>query len=446
MIVSGGIDLSQGSAIALATVLGAKFATNVTDNPLLVILVVIAVGAGVGLANGIIVEYVRIGSPFVVTLATLSMCSSLAYVISGGATIVGMPQFIDVLGASYVAKVPISAFVVVGFAVLIYGLARRVRWGRWLFATGGNRPGATRLGISTRQVVVSAFVVSGIAVGVASVLIMGYTNSGYPTAGTLAELDAISAVALGERVPVLAVRSAFKRYGAVTALVDVSLDLYAGEVLALLGDNGAGKSTLIKCLTGAQSFDQGEVFIDGHPAGIRSPEDGRRHGIEVVYQDLALFDNLTLTENFFVGREDAVPDRLGALALLRRSKMRTAVRDALTSLEVRIKDPTAVVGVMSGGQRQAIAVARAVAFASRIVILDEPTAALGIRETSNVLRLVRTLATNGISVILISHNLEQVSAVADRTVVLRQGRKIGECRPTPDNHDRIVSMIVGASS
>jgi ABC-type sugar transport system ATPase subunit len=246
--------------------------------------------------------------------------------------------------------------------------------------------------------------------------------------------------------PVLEIRNAVKRFGAVAALSGVSVTLHEGEVLALLGDNGAGKSTLSNAVSGLFRLDEGEIVLDGRPITLRSPAHARRLGIETVYQKLALFDNLSATENFYAGRELTRWSRLRACALLRDRHMEQEARKVLETLEIRLPaSVTGLVGLMSGGQRQAIAVARAAAFASRIVVLDEPTAALGVRESRNVLRLIRRLTERGVSVLLISHNLEDVMAVADRAVVLRQGEYIGEATPTPENHEAIVSMIVGAS-
>jgi D-xylose transport system ATP-binding protein len=246
------------------------------------------------------------------------------------------------------------------------------------------------------------------------------------------------------QTPLLEVRNATKRFGAVTALDTVSFSLRHREVLALLGDNGAGKSTVIKALSGVHALDAGEVLIEGEPVVIRSPHDARSLGIETVYQDLALFDNLSAAENMFSGRELSNPRALGPLGLVRRRAMRRKTGEALERLQIGIKDPDLEVGLMSGGQRQAVAVARAEAFASRVVILDEPTAALGVREAANVIRLIRRLPENGIAVILISHNLEQVMEVADRAIVLRQGRFAGEAIPSADNHHLLVSWIIGA--
>ena len=247
--------------------------------------------------------------------------------------------------------------------------------------------------------------------------------------------------------PVLSITDATKLFGAVVALDGVTLDVWAGEVLALLGDNGAGKSTLVKCISGVHRLDRGVVSIDGLPVQITSPTQARDHGIETVYQDLALFDNLDPTANFFAGREIARPTWLPqGLRWLDQSRMRTQARDLLDRLQVRLPDFDADVALMSGGQRQAVAVARAVAFSSKLVILDEPTAALGLRESAKVLDLVRRLRADGVAVILISHSMDHVMAVADRAVVLRRGRKIGEAPATPAHESQLGSWIVGAQS
>jgi ABC-type sugar transport system ATPase subunit len=244
--------------------------------------------------------------------------------------------------------------------------------------------------------------------------------------------------------PVLQVRGAGKSYGAVRVLRGVDLELRRGEVLALLGDNGAGKSTLVKAISGVHQLDAGDLLLDGEPVTFRSPHEARQRGVETVFQDLAVFDNLDATANFFVGRELVGSGWLGPLAFLRRKQMTQAWLKEINRLEVNVPRGGQHVGLLSGGQRQAIAVARAVSYASRIVILDEPTAALGMREAANVLRLVRSLPERGVAVILISHNLEHVTQVADRAVVLRQGVVVGEAVPSPDNHEFLVSLIVGA--
>jgi ABC-type sugar transport system ATPase subunit len=241
----------------------------------------------------------------------------------------------------------------------------------------------------------------------------------------------------------LEVRGGTKSFGAVRALSGVDLRLQEGEILALLGDNGAGKSTLIKCISGAHKFDSGEIIFRGKSTQIANPAEGRALGIETVYQDLALFDNLTASENFFVGREICSPRRLRRLGWPRDRRMADETKDILARLQVGVQDIGINMALLSGGQRQAIAVARAIAFASSIVILDEPTAALGLRESKTVVDLVRRLPEQGASVILISHNLEEVMQIADRAVVLRNGRLVGEATPNRENHELLVSLIVG---
>jgi ABC-type sugar transport system ATPase subunit len=246
---------------------------------------------------------------------------------------------------------------------------------------------------------------------------------------------------------VIAVTAAVKRFGGVVALDDVSLAVGPGEVVALLGDNGAGKSTLIKCLAGVHRLDAGSIEMDGRPVRIDSPATARALGIETVYQDLALFDNLDPAANFYAGRELASPAWMPRwLRLLRPREMQAATSAVLDELRVTLPAAGVTVGLMSGGQRQAVAVARAAAFASRVVILDEPTAALGARESRSVLDLIVRLRDQGKAVIVISHALDHVIEVADRAIVMRRGRVVGEEIPTRENQPRIVSLIVGGEA
>ncbi|WP_119270074.1 ATP-binding cassette domain-containing protein [Taklimakanibacter deserti] len=247
--------------------------------------------------------------------------------------------------------------------------------------------------------------------------------------------------------PVLTVRHAQKRFGAVHALRDVSLEAHRGEVVALLGDNGAGKSTLVKCISGVHALDEGQILLDGVAASLQSPAAAQRAGIETVYQDLALFDNLTPAQNFYCGREIAFPSWLPVgLRFLSGRTMDREAAAVLDRLKVKLPKFDAPVALMSGGQRQAIAVARATVFARKLVILDEPTAALGVRESRKVLDLIAQLRAEGNAVILITHNMEHVIELADRAVVLRQGRKVGELKPDRANQKDLVAMIVGAEA
>jgi D-xylose transport system ATP-binding protein len=242
---------------------------------------------------------------------------------------------------------------------------------------------------------------------------------------------------------VLEVAGLSKQYGATFALRDVSLELREGEILALLGDNGAGKSTLIKILSGVVAHDDGEIRVAGEAVRIESPKHAHALGIETVFQDLALFDNTNAVGNFYAGREHTSPSWLGALGWVDDRAMRRQTDELLERLQVNIPGKDTEIGLMSGGQRQAVACARAIAFGRRIVILDEPTSALGAREAGNVLRLIKEAPEHGVSVIVVSHDMEHVMEVADRAVVLRQGRYVGETEPTQENHERLVAMIVG---
>jgi D-xylose transport system ATP-binding protein len=245
-------------------------------------------------------------------------------------------------------------------------------------------------------------------------------------------------------IPFLAVRSGSKRFGGVLALDEVDIDVFAGEVLAVLGDNGAGKSTLIKCMSGVHRLDSGLIEVDGDPVQMHSPSDARALGIETVYQDLALFDNLSPSANFYAGRELAGPRWLPTgMRLLERKTMKQNTQDVLNRLQVTLPDLDTPVGLMSGGQRQAVSVARATAFSSRLVILDEPTAALGLREAARVLDLIKRLRNEQKAVVVISHAMDHVMEVADRAIVMRRGRKVGELIPSEESREQIVSLIVG---
>jgi D-xylose transport system ATP-binding protein len=247
--------------------------------------------------------------------------------------------------------------------------------------------------------------------------------------------------------PILSVRNAHKSFGAIRALEDVSLDAWPGEVLALLGDNGAGKSTLVKCISGVHTLDEGEIRLHGAALTLNSPAAARAAGIETVYQDLALFDNLTPAQNFYAGRELSFPAWLPRpLRFLDKAAMRKTAAEVIDRLQVRLPHPDAPVAMMSGGQRQAISVARATVFARNIVLLDEPTAALGLREARKVLDLIARLKAEGNAVILITHNMEHVTELADRAVVLRQGRKVGEVKPETSSKQDLVALIVGAET
>ncbi len=247
--------------------------------------------------------------------------------------------------------------------------------------------------------------------------------------------------------PVLEARRLVKTFGRVVGLDGVSLTLLPGEVLAIIGDNGAGKSTLVKCLTGAYVPDAGELLLDGSPVSFKRPQDARAVGIETVYQNLAVSPALDVASNLYLGREVRRKGFLGSvLRMVDRNGMRAEARERLQALGIStLQDVTVPVEKLSGGQRQAVAVARAAAFGSRVVVLDEPTAALGVRESNQVLELIRNLRENGIPVILISHNMPHVFDVADRIHVQRLGRRAATITPQSHSMTDAVAIMTGAS-
>jgi fructose transport system ATP-binding protein len=257
-----------------------------------------------------------------------------------------------------------------------------------------------------------------------------------------------AAPTVATREPILQARNLVKTFGRVVGLDGVSLDLYPGEVLAIIGDNGAGKSTLIKCLTGAEIPDSGELFVSGQPVHYKRPQDARVHGIETVYQNLAVSPALDVASNLFLGREERRAGLLGSvLRMLDTKGMRKKARDELARLGIStLQDVTVPVENLSGGQRQAVAVARAAAFGSKVVVLDEPTAALGVRESNQVLQLVRDLRDRGLPVILISHNMPHVFDVADRIHIQRLGKCAANITPQSHTMTDAVAIMTGAAT
>jgi ABC-type sugar transport system ATPase subunit len=242
--------------------------------------------------------------------------------------------------------------------------------------------------------------------------------------------------------PLLTVRGATKTFGGVHALDDVSFDLAAGEVLALAGDNGAGKSTLIKIISGVHPPDGGAVLLDGRQVQFGNPREARDAGIETIYQDLALADNLDVPSNIFLGREP-MRRAFGLFPVIDRPAMRASAEAVLRSLDIHtsLHNP---VRDLSGGQRQAVAISRAIHWNARLLIMDEPTAALGVPEQRKVIELIRRLQQQGVAVLFISHNLGDIFSVADRIIVLRRGLKAGERLVSETDGDEIVRLMVGA--
>ena len=242
--------------------------------------------------------------------------------------------------------------------------------------------------------------------------------------------------------PLLEVRHLSKSFGAVQALKEVSMRIGAGEVVALAGDNGAGKTTLIKAISGVYPPSGGEILLDGRPVRFASPQEARDQGIETIYQDLALADNLTIGANIFLGREP-MRKALGFLPVLDRRKMAEAARETMALLDFHVSRMDAPVSNFSGGQRQAVAIGRAVYWNARVLIMDEPTAALGVPEQRKVISLIHQLKAQGRGVIFISHNLQDIFAVADRIIVLRRGVEAGERRISETTHEEVVRLMVG---
>ena len=241
--------------------------------------------------------------------------------------------------------------------------------------------------------------------------------------------------------PVLEARKVTKHYGQVLALDEADFTAYPGEVVALIGDNGAGKSTLVKTLVGAIRPDRGEILVDGAPVHLTSPVAARGYGIEAVYQDLALAPDLDAAANLYLGRELYV---VPFVRVLNRRAMRQRAVTAFAELGIELPDVGSPVGMLSGGQRQSIAVARAVAFASRIIFMDEPTAALGVVQRGRVLDVIRRVRDRGVSVVLVSHNMPEVLAVADRVEVLRMGRRVAVYTAAQTSVDELVGAMTGA--
>lgn len=239
--------------------------------------------------------------------------------------------------------------------------------------------------------------------------------------------------------PVLALRGVSKRFGAVQALTDVDLEIHTGEVVALVGDNGAGKSTLVKTISGVHPIDEGAIEWEGRTVRIGRPHDAQHLGVATVYQDLALCDNLDVVANLFLGSE------LKSASVLDEIRMEKRARELLDTLSIRIPSVRIPVAALSGGQRQVVAIARALVGDPKVVILDEPTAALGVEQTAQVLDLVERLRERGHGVILISHNMADVQAVADRVAVLRLGRNNGVFTVADTTPEEVIAAITGAT-
>ncbi len=247
-----------------------------------------------------------------------------------------------------------------------------------------------------------------------------------------------------KEIPILEVKNINKNFGGIAALQDVSFELKKNEILGIVGDNGAGKSTLIKIISGVHKKDSGKIYYNNELVEINNPMDAKKIGIETVYQDLALANELDITANIFIGRELTLFGRFGKfVGIMDFKKMFKKAEELLEKLKTDIPNIRRSVRYLSGGQRQAVALGKVVFWGKKIVILDEPTAALGVNESENALKLIKSLKDHGISVIIISHNLQHVFTIVDRIMVLRKGEKVGIVDAHVTNQDEVVSMITG---
>ena len=269
-----------------------------------------------------------------------------------------------------------------------------------------------------------------------------------PAARSTMVVEKIAAKAVAKREPILTTRNLVKRYGRVTALDHANFDLYPGEVLAVIGDNGAGKTSLIKAICGAVTPDEGEITLEGKTVHFKSPLDARNAGIETVYQNLALSPALSISDNMFMGREIRDPGFMGKwFKMLDRKAMERIARDKLTELGLMtIQNISQPVETLSGGQRQGVAVARAAAFGSKVVIMDEPTAALGVKESRRVLELIQDVRKRGLPIVLISHNMPHVFEVADRIHIHRLGKRLCVVNPKDYSMSDAVALMTGAKA
>lgn len=538
LLISGNVDLSIGSQMALIGVVVAKFATN-EGNWVVAVAAGLICGLILGLINGLLVKYMKI-SPLIVTIGTASIFLGMAYLISNGRSIFGFSEtFINIgrgsmFGVAHPVIVALLLFVACGTWLL------RSKAGLRLYAIGGNPLAARLTGIKVDNTVVKLYVFNGLMMGVVSVLLTSRLGSGTPSLGTKFELDVLTAVILGgvsfvggsghpigvfvgvvtigilnaglifagledwwqniakglvlllalgadqfavyraeksvrsegpkedTESPggrtgatmendeygidvarsgkfgetVLECKNLQLRFGNVKALTNGSFKVRAGEVVCLLGDNGAGKSTLIKLISGVYKPDSGQILFHDNPVAFNGPFDARAIGIETVYQDLAVCSNLGVAHNMILGDEPT--KRFLGIFKFRDDNL--AIKNTvarLNSLGINIKDLNRSVARLSGGQRQSVAIARAMKDNVKLAILDEPTAALGVTQTRNVLRIARQAAENGAAVIVISHDIRTVFAIADRAVVLRLGSVVFDGPTTDLTHTKLLQLMAG---
>ncbi len=496
LLQSGGIDFSVGSTVGLSVVLGGRFLSDYGLDPLVAIAAVLGCTAVVGAVNGLLCARWRL-SPVVVTIGMLFLLRGVAFVLSGADVRRDFGRSFPYLGRSrwVVLDIPAPVVLAAVWGAVLMTLWFRTRWGRHAHASGIDETAAISAGIDPRRsrfgMHVLTSVSAGIWVGVLFLSVLGngliqyrvdpdwtrivqgsvlVASAGFQVlivkaagrhrvaAKSVGDGDARSGITESDPPQPryvgssddttrssLVVKGLTKRFGAITALHDVSFSVNAGQVVALLGDNGAGKSTLVKTLTGLHQPDDGILELDGIAQRPASPAHAQALGIEAVQQGLGVVGLFSSAENLFLGREPSPPGPLKYLGWIDREVMRSKTAEELEGLHVSVHSVDAPIISLSGGQRQSIAVARASLWATSVVILDEPTAALGVEQSAELLRLVRRLADSGTAVILVTHDMPQVLAVCDKAVVLRHGRCIAdEIVGVETDVTRLVGLVTGS--
>ena len=540
LLISGNVDLSIGGMYALTAVSSALVAFH-TQSTLLGFLTAISVSLLLGFLNGRLVLALKV-NPLIVTIGMGTVLTGLAYVMTNARTVFGFPDSYFWVGRAEVGPIPIPVII---FATILIGggyfLLNSVI-GLRLYATGGNPIAADLVGISSKRVVMSAFVLNGFLIGLVAFMTTSRIGSASPSMGNNFALNVLTAAILGgvgfaggkghpfgifigvstigvlnavvifagmpdfwqsisqgavlvlaltfdqisarrrdrvrvsrtapiadseikdlgtriadseseedrrrarneSLVPALQAFSLEKSFGSVSAVRNVTFKVMPGEVVCLLGDNGAGKSTVIKMLSGAIKADNGRMEINGQPVTLHSPHDARAAGIQTTYQDLALCPNLGATYNLVLGSE---PRRRnwGILSLRDDKRALEITKQRLAELGIKLDDYDLPMGLLSGGQKQSVAIARVASGDVKVVILDEPTAALGVKQTGNVLALVRRLAIRDVGVIFISHDIETIFKVADRVVVLRLGEVVFEGDVLDVDRLQLLQLMAGAT-
>jgi len=541
LLISGNVDLSIGGMYALVSV-SSGIVTVRTQNIWIGFATALILGTLLGFINGRLVLALKV-NPLIVTIGMATVLTGLAYVITNARTIFGFPESHSWIGRSTIGVLPVPVFI---FAIIITGggyLLLKSVGGLRLYATGGNANAANLVGISSKKVVLSVFVLNGFFIGLVALLTTSRIGSASPSMGNNFALNVLTAAILGgvgfgggtghpfgivigvttigvlnavvifagvpdfwqsisqgavlilalafdqvsakrrtkvrvtklmlqdeddsaqmntkileseshigkvenrvgTLIPAIQAIGLSKSFGNVDAVKNVSFEVMPGEVVCLLGDNGAGKSTIIKILSGALKADGGEMKIDGKTVVFNSPLDSRMAGMQTTYQDLALCPNLGAAYNLILGVEPRKRN-WGPLSIRDDKKGLEIAKKRLSELGIKLDDYDLSIGLISGGQRQSVAIARVATEDVRVVILDEPTAALGVRQTSNVLALVRRLAQRNAGIIFISHDIETIFKVADRVVVLRLGKVVFQGKVGDIDRLKLLQLMAGVNN